>query len=361
MSFEAAPLQQARDGEDYAWHMASFLVQPPFHGCVDCKVTFQCLMGPAEYSAAASKQRAHLWGPFWASFEPSDFKASKTKAHTTAQDVERGVTTHWERAANKLADDYAKLGASYHNITDDDRLLHQALTAIAKEAAIWSGRLNAHMSDSGFRDAQGLPGPAAAAVGAASSQEEATEPAAMAESEADRGGDHRQQPQANKPCRHEGHNLLAAEVDPPGHGQVVFCYTCGAYCWKKIGMLQRRCQGPRAPGLKAQRDRLKAGKFPGSGKAWTIGRATPLSEQQEGTLLHKLQQRRRKTATATGLVAPPAQLHRAELLACYGTCEADVPDLVRWAKELEQQKRARAHALTTEISDSDLSDFGDFH
>ena len=77
----------------------------------------------------------------------------------------------------------------------------------------------------------------------------------------------------------QGHQLRRAQVLEPGHGSVTFCLLCGAYSWTQHGSLLKPCRGP-VPGLKTQRDRIKAGRFPHSCRNWPLGPDTELSEEQ---------------------------------------------------------------------------------
>ena len=102
---------------------------------------------------------------FWASVEASDFTFHKTLGHVTKADVEAGRSTEWEKAANGHADTYAKKGALLHRVCEADRTLAIGLHQVAKQAAMWTGQIIAHIGSTGV-DSQGLP-----AVGEAKKEE----------------------------------------------------------------------------------------------------------------------------------------------------------------------------------------------
>ena len=60
--WDVAPMQEARDGEDYAVFMAAQLVDvaQPCELFLDCAGTLGCLLGAAEKAVAPSNARAHL-------------------------------------------------------------------------------------------------------------------------------------------------------------------------------------------------------------------------------------------------------------------------------------------------------------
>ncbi len=343
--FAAAPYQQARDGEDYAAHMSAWLVEPPFELFVDCNGTLECLLGPPGYSTAPTNVRAHLWGPFWASFEATDFQAHKTKAHTTVEDVDRGITTHWERKANAAADKYAKQGASLHAVPEPDRWLWYALDLIAKEAARWAGSLEAHRADLEIKDADELTAPVA---GGQSHTDEA-----LAAEGADNGlhtpavappAQEGREPSTG-PFRINDHMLMSADI-LPGNGRVFFCSRCGAYAVEKFRLLRRLCQGHHAPGLKVQRQLLRNGRFPGRRGA-SLGRVVALEPDQREWVRKKLAGSAARAAAQRPRVTSVARpgLSRGQLLACFGLRLGEEEEAANWAKgifETRQAKRQQA-------------------
>ena len=158
---DEAPQQQARDGEDYAAFMLTLLAEPPSKVYVDCSGTVGCLTAPPAFSRGAANERAHLWTRFWAAYDSGDFECVKTKARTSLMDVEKGVTTHWQRKGNMLADKYAKLGARDHGLTDEHMDMYSGLRSLAVEAARWAGDQEANMASAGMADASPLEAGAA--------------------------------------------------------------------------------------------------------------------------------------------------------------------------------------------------------
>ncbi len=358
--FDVAPYQQARDGEDYAVHMSAWLVMPPFDIYVDCMGTLECLLGPPSYSTAATNERAHLWGPFWASFEPSDFRAHKTKAHTSLADVERGVTRHGERAANAAADQHAKLGAALHQLPEHDIWMYHALEFIAKEAAIWAGTLAAYKSDRDIRDADDVLAAAGAEIvhGHAPTDQDAVSvreqaPAAPAEERPIYA------PVAG-PLQINGHQLMAARIHP-GSDSVIFCMSCGAYAVAKFRLLRHQCLGPRTPGLEKQRQCLRQRRFPGDRVGASIGRATTLTEEQFSLVRSRLG----PFAAVSSPLGPgqladtKRQISREQILLCFGLQGEGIQEAAAWAKavvEKQRDKRQRQPGCSPgsedEISDS---------
>ena len=83
--WEAAPAQDARDGEDYAVFMLTEIAALPFTIYVDCAGT----VGAASNPLVGTKPRhlrSHLWDRIWESFEV--LHVHKTKAHATETDIQ---------------------------------------------------------------------------------------------------------------------------------------------------------------------------------------------------------------------------------------------------------------------------------
>ena len=106
-----APLQHARDGEDWAVRMLSFVALLPFSLFIDCSGTVGCLHKGKVYATRLCEPRAHIWGGFFASFDADDFLAQKAKAHATCAMVESGEVPLWQKKGNDAADSFAKAGA----------------------------------------------------------------------------------------------------------------------------------------------------------------------------------------------------------------------------------------------------------
>ena len=232
---------------------------------------------------------------------------------------------------------------------------------IATEAARWAGFLCARMSELGARDSVGFPtrssagsaeGPGDTGSGPEGEEEGAGEEETGAELRSGQaqesgfvGGE-----TAAAWCDRKltlpfnGHHLVSAPVEAPGNGSITFCHRCGAYSWKRIGLLSKKCDGPHAPGLSAQRSRLRAGVFPCPGQGeWRLGRARPLSVSEKNEIEKKLGRKRGSNGSAAaasmGNGDPAGAADRDSTLACYGVTEADVPGLVAWVKRLRQSKK----------------------
>ena len=335
-----APYQQARDGEDYAIHMLKYVGVPPFEIYTDCEGTLGCLKQPAQFSTGPQNPRAHLWGPFWAAFEPTDVVAVKTKAHCSALDVERGLTTEWERKANASADKYAKQGARINGVPKAEVWLYKGLKLIAGEAAGWAGRMHAHMAETKVRDSTGLP-TAGGQEGIELQGEDADSGAVLVEGGA--AADVAQEEAQAMPetrgqgLRINGHNILQAPITPNDAGTILFCAKCGAYSWRRIRQFRSTCQGPGAEGLQAQRSKIKAGKFPGRQAGWCIGEAHGPDADAQQRVCRSLGQAIARPAghKAVLLSGPPrAQMSRQRLLQHYGIPPGGEAAFVSWAKRV---------------------------
>ncbi|CAK0841387.1 unnamed protein product [Prorocentrum cordatum] len=123
-----APRQEARDGEDYAYHTAAFLCEGHIDFQTDCS-------------------GAHMWNAFYASFDSSrSYTVTKVLAHATAADVETDRTTWRQQAGNKLADEAATEGAKLA-LADDQLDFAYGLDPIARLAMVFTGKLHARMAD----------------------------------------------------------------------------------------------------------------------------------------------------------------------------------------------------------------------
>ena len=362
--YKAAPVQQARDGEDYALHMASFLLLPPFEIYVDCAATVRCLQSPAEYSTGVSNDRAHLWAPFWANFTAEDFKAHKTKAHATAADVERGASTHWERTANAHADALAKKGAACHAVDKDALWLLLGLTEIVSGAVAWAGRLGIHMQEGQWRDAEELPNKIAEAQAdaAAETEEPANGRIAVADATAESPDSAPTSAvcSALAPLRVNRHSLLMSPVEPCGNGYAIHCTSCGAYAWKRYKSLRVQCRNGADKHLLAQRGRIRTGLFPDASRAdLRLGQATALTPEVAQAVLSKLgceAKGRPKAESITVSTATPANqsMSSLKLLACFGVQEAEVPDIIAKVRADHVQRcRARSEDCSEQLLSED--------
>ena len=337
--FQAGPLQEARDGEDYAIHMLPKVAMAPFHLFVDCAATVACLEGGQAYSTKHGNPRAGLWGPFWASFGPGDFQTSKTLAHATAADVDRGLTTHWERKANGEADRLAKIGAFVHRLPADALWTMRGLHLIASEVATWAGRQEVAFAQSEVFDSTGIGG---------------TEHLQFMESDEEFFADKPPLPLGNEPTEAEGscegnglddaitahgHTISMAPIATGGEGKVFACLTCGAYAWKNWKGLVAPCGGPNAEGLKDQRSRIGRGLFPHSvRKGWKLGTFSKPEGEDLALLASKVTIDPTKRPPRPRLFPEPIPIDPAAVLAGYGLSHDDLPDLRAWAKLVFRSK-----------------------
>ena len=132
------PSQSIADAEDYALAMLGTYSIAPLEVYVDRQQTVDDAVGGRVAGCSARHPRAHLWVRYFAAFDDGDIAVRKTRAHATLADVHRGVTTHSERRANGLADQFAKLGAGLHGTHDGHRASIKALALLAQMAVQWA-------------------------------------------------------------------------------------------------------------------------------------------------------------------------------------------------------------------------------
>ena len=85
---EWAPLQQAGDGEDFAFVMLVSLLMGPLDVYCDCKGTIACARDKAT-SVAASYSRRHMWWlHWWEQTELADIKVYKVRAHISVAECD---------------------------------------------------------------------------------------------------------------------------------------------------------------------------------------------------------------------------------------------------------------------------------
>ena len=108
-----APRQGARDGEDYAYHVASFLCEGQVAFQTDCQGTADCVQRGAQWASRAGSPRTRLWSAANAAFE-TDLGHAVTKVLSRAAkaDISAGKATYWQRHGNKRADRFAMAGAT---------------------------------------------------------------------------------------------------------------------------------------------------------------------------------------------------------------------------------------------------------
>ncbi len=152
---DECPGQTSKDGEDYAVTMLTVVALEPFEVYIDCKGTLDAIDSPHSLSASSAAPRANLWARVWGSFDA--LTAHKTKAHATAEDVHRGISTDWERKGNAHADHFAKEGAKLHGLSEDIELEYRALSSLAFQAARWAAEQAVTQRRAGVADASRLP------------------------------------------------------------------------------------------------------------------------------------------------------------------------------------------------------------
>ena len=106
-----APKQQARDGEDYAFHFLTSCAMAPLEVFCDCQGT----IGSARNRGAALAKgaaRRHLWHRWWSELgDDPRVEVIKVKAHRSKVEC-TSEFERWTREGNEQADRYAKEGAS---------------------------------------------------------------------------------------------------------------------------------------------------------------------------------------------------------------------------------------------------------
>jgi len=105
-----------------------------------------------------------------------------------------------------------------------------------------------------------------------------------------------------------GHQVGLCKVqDAAGgaQGSLAFCWVCGAYFWKKVGLLSRRCTGRVIRGHVA---RIKKGVFPdGAHPGWRVGPVVPPTPPQ-------LWQLRRQLLATSGSKGPAVPAERSAVV-----------------------------------------------
>ena len=304
---------------------------PPFHLHVDCAGTVSCLQSRAK-GLDPSNKRAHMWGKFWAAFEPNTFDTTKVKAHASAVDVDRGLTTPYFKAGNDAADDLARKGALLHPTCPQDALLFHGLTALARHAALWAGRCSATLTDAEGWDSVGVfgdlePDPEdelLEEVGFdAGPPAEVGDTAAMtAEARLESG------------FRCRGHNLAAAAVEGGSGGEVLLCLTCGAYSGERAVGLGKACAGREAH--PQQRRDIALGFYPRR-RDLTIGPIRGLTVAQVAWISPVRRPRgeaRPPPPAASSAGGRVLGLNRQCILSAFGVLESDVDGLAAWAASL---------------------------
>ena len=278
-AFGAVPLMEApgqtiADAEDYAVAMLGVLALPPFVAHVDRQQTVDDALGSRAAATSASHPRAHLWVRFSAAFEQDvEARVVKTKGHATAADVAAAKSTAAQMCGNDHADRFARLGVQQHGPDAEPEGAQaatlDAMAGLARQAVRWSAEASVH------RQAL-LPPPTATGVkrrgtgdgwpprkrrATAHLRRSALQPGAGPGGRTEwRLGSAGLAAVDDRPS-FQGHSLQIARVrdELQAHGALVFCATCGAYVWWRIGSLTAACRGK---AIGSQRKRLRDGHFP---------------------------------------------------------------------------------------------------
>ncbi|CAK0788080.1 unnamed protein product [Prorocentrum cordatum] len=155
------PEQEARDGEDYAFHMLAQFWLPSAGGSgleVFCDCAGAVGLALSQGKALAPLQaRRHLWQEWWAGPGPSA-TVRKVKAHTVL------AAASWEDEllirGNRAADLWAKRGAALWPIDEERVWFLQACAWRVEELGRWVGELAATMVDREQLDSDGVVGTA---------------------------------------------------------------------------------------------------------------------------------------------------------------------------------------------------------
>ena len=354
--WDACPGQTSRDGEDYAVSMLPFVALEPFELFIDCKGTLDTISSPQSRSAGARGPRANLWSRVWSSF--NELRAHKTKAHATLLDVERGLSTEWERKANNFADGFAKQGAALHGLSADIELQYRSLASLAFQAARWAAEQAVRLRRSGAQDSARLPEKGCHSVSRPHSPKLSFAKTArrckirclqsvLKESLA------YSRPNSSS-AKFLGHSLRVAEVS--FKGVVLFCASCGAYAWASPRALLAPCPGrERSPARAAQRARLARLEYPsGHHGQWRLSSPRPPAPTVLAFLAEVVARRPRAEEWQSAPASPMARtsLSRAKLLERYGLTEASFSALV---ERTQQAEEAGEPELFLCESDSDWS------
>ena len=365
--WDEAPAQVARDGEDFAVAMLAEVAQEPFEAYIDCQGTVDAAQAPHERTTTSSNPRAHLWGRVWASFD--ELQAHKTRAHCSAADVERGITTHWERAGNQHADRYAKEGVALHGLCPHHIFEYQALASIAYQAARWAADQYIHMADAPGSDSSqlqhvrkesGLP------RGTRPKQKKPTLQAAVT------AANNQEAAGWTSQFGMTGHRLRIADVE--AGGKLLFCARCGAYAWQRVGHMASPCPGrARGTGRAQQLQRMAQGKFPVTTSKLTISEPRQPSQAIIDEILGRLIKRSPDTVQqgqvrsfqehAAQQPTTRREAHdmtRAAVLQAYGLQESELLILAKKAADAAEARKARRSNHASSSDRETVSDWAAF-
>ena len=117
-----APLQAARDGEDYAvlQLVLNAVLSPGARLHIDCAGTVDCAKDPRT-AAGPQNPRAHWWAQVHDKLD--DTAVHKIPSHCSENDVIDGLLTRCQWLGNQAADRYAREGAQLFRSLEEDRLV----------------------------------------------------------------------------------------------------------------------------------------------------------------------------------------------------------------------------------------------
>ena len=132
------PAKVARDGEDYAVHMAARLLTGSFTLYTDCAGTLGCCID-RHLAVGSANTRAHIWAKSFdvGGLDQAQFK--KLPAHASMSDVRDGKLTAFERLGNHKSDALAKKGAGEVRLPADDIMLLRDFLALARSTLKFLG------------------------------------------------------------------------------------------------------------------------------------------------------------------------------------------------------------------------------
>ncbi len=339
--WDQCPGQTSRDAEDCAVSMLPYVAMEPFELHIDCKGTLDTIGSPHSASAGARGPRANLWSRVWSSFD--ELRARKTKAHSSLTDVDRGLTTVWERQGNSHADRLAKEGVVMHGVTEAIELQYRSLASLAFQAARWAGEQAVKLRRAPADDAARLPEKGSSHGQPTSARLPRPKPSKRACLQGVLAASLRSNLARTSPSVFLGHCLRVSAAEP--RGALLFCATCGAYAWASPRALLSQCLGAaRTPGRAQQRARLAKHEFPsGPMRGTALGAPRPPAAEVIDAL-HERLARKRRAEPALDLEAEPGpathSFTRDELLERYGLTEQSFAALVDKTWRIEQARKA---------------------
>ena len=305
---DVCPGQTVADAEDYALAQLATYGMAPMTIHVDRAQTVAAAQGAEGAALGPSSVRAHLWSRYFSAYGgDAAVSVVKTLAHASWEDVHAHRTSEQAKRGNDRADQLAKEGAAMHGVTAHHLEEVAAARRLVREAARWGAEVRlAARCYATLQGAKPTPrGRAAAVGGLVVGRRPAApggEPGHGLQWAASEGDDS----DGDRPL---GHHIGMARVhDAQGRaqGSLAFCWVCGAYFWKKVGVLSRKCAGKV---IRGHVPRIKRGQFPdGNHPGWRVGEVRPPTPPQ-------LWQLRRQLLAAGGSKGPTVPAARRVLRA----------------------------------------------